>query len=283
MTKIVILFSILSFSISVKSARILAFFPTPSLSHQVVFYPLVQELVNRGHEVVFLTPNPLFPKGEAPANLTEIDLHDITYRSWNEFLSVIEDTVITDQEMDIYTQQEMLTILLTNLLEIQLLSEPVQKLVQDKSHFDLILIEAYIRGTLVLSHLYKNTPVILVSSFGPISFNIKTVGALEQPILYPSMFVRKINNLTFWEKIWHFYENFELERTVQKLDLFEHKIIKRIAGPDVPSIDELANNVDMLFVNIHPLWDFNRPVPPNVIYMGAMHLKSEKALPEVRY
>lgn len=45
-----------------EAARILAIFPAPSISHQVVFRPLTQALAKRGHEIVVITPDPAFQK-----------------------------------------------------------------------------------------------------------------------------------------------------------------------------------------------------------------------------
>ncbi|CAH2058052.1 unnamed protein product, partial [Iphiclides podalirius] len=35
----------------------------------------------------------------------------------------------------------------------------------------------------------------------------------------------------------------------------------------------------MLFLNIHPIWDNNRPVPPSIIYTGGLHQEPQKKLP----
>lgn len=56
------IFSILCVIGSNESARILAVYPTPSISHQVVFRPLMQELAKRGHDVVVITADPAFQK-----------------------------------------------------------------------------------------------------------------------------------------------------------------------------------------------------------------------------
>lgn len=53
--------------------------PTPSISHQVVSRPVTQELAMRGHDVTIITADPAFLKDDAPANLTEIDVHNISY------------------------------------------------------------------------------------------------------------------------------------------------------------------------------------------------------------
>ncbi|XP_028167287.1 UDP-glucuronosyltransferase 2B4-like [Ostrinia furnacalis] len=36
----------------------------------------------------------------------------------------------------------------------------------------------------------------------------------------------------------------------------------------------------MMFLNVHPMWDSNRPVPPNVVHLGGMHQKPAKDLPK---
>ncbi|CAH2058060.1 unnamed protein product, partial [Iphiclides podalirius] len=36
----------------------------------------------------------------------------------------------------------------------------------------------------------------------------------------------------------------------------------------------------MFFANVHPIWEDNRPVPPNVVYMGGLHQNKPKTLPE---
>lgn len=53
-------------------ARILAVIPTPSYSHQVPYRPLWLKLVDRGHEVVLITANPI-PNVNL-TNLTQIDV-----------------------------------------------------------------------------------------------------------------------------------------------------------------------------------------------------------------
>ncbi|KAI8423594.1 hypothetical protein MSG28_012672, partial [Choristoneura fumiferana] len=53
--------------------------------------PLTQELAKRGHDVVVITTDPAFPKGQAPKNLTEIDLHDMSYATWGLFMAKISE------------------------------------------------------------------------------------------------------------------------------------------------------------------------------------------------
>ncbi|CAH2098385.1 unnamed protein product [Euphydryas editha] len=88
MTRILVFITVLLISCleEIKSAKILAIFPTPSISHRVVFRPLINELARRGHELTVITTDPVYPTGQTPKNLTEIDVHDLSYKLWKEEL-----------------------------------------------------------------------------------------------------------------------------------------------------------------------------------------------------
>nr|AEW43110.1 UDP-glycosyltransferase UGT33B7 [Helicoverpa armigera] len=253
------------------AAKILAVFPVPSISHQVVFRPLTQELARRGHEVTVITPDPVFPKGEAPANLTEIDVH-FTYEEWEKLYKITSAA-----DSDLIKQMRGAFSMIVDVFEIQMKVDEVQKLLKEK--FDLILVEACARPAIVLSHVFK-APLIQVSSFGPMNFNVETVGSAWHPLLYPVNLSKRVYNLTMWEKVLELWNFYKLENVMREVEYEENKMTRRLFGPNVPTINELQNNVDMLFLNVHPVWEGNRPVPPSVIYMGGMHQKPVKELPE---
>ncbi|PZC71193.1 hypothetical protein B5X24_HaOG200288 [Helicoverpa armigera] len=253
------------------AAKILAVFPVPSISHQVVFRPLTQELARRGHEVTVITPDPVFPKGEAPANLTEIDVH-FTYEEWEKLYKITSAA-----DSDLIKQMRGAFSMIVDVFEIQMKVDEVQKLLKEK--FDLILVEACARPAIVLSHVFK-VPLIQVSSFGPMNFNVETVGSAWHPLLYPVNLSKRVYNLTMWEKVLELWNFYKLENVMREVEYEENKMTRRLFGPNVPTINELQNNVDMLFLNVHPVWEGNRPVPPSVIYMGGMHQKPVKELPE---
>ncbi|XP_039765606.1 UDP-glycosyltransferase UGT5-like [Pararge aegeria] len=259
------------------SAKILAVFPVPSISHQVVFRPITQELVKRGHEVTVITPDPAFPKGEAPLNLTEIDVHDISYTTWrNSYM----DSYKADGSSTNYNVVRQKWPLLSKIVEMQLQSSEVQKIINDKNNkFDLILIEAMIRPALVFSYIFK-APIILVSSLGAILSNQKVMGLHAHPLLYPSALQKRIYNLTLTEKLNELYKYCSIELADYLNEVDENKLLRKMFGPRVPPLSELYLRVDMLFINISPIWVDNQPVPPTVQYIGGIHRKSEKELPK---
>nr|AEW43117.1 UDP-glycosyltransferase UGT33F3 [Helicoverpa armigera] len=264
------------FANSNEAARILAVFPTPSISHQVVFRPLTQELAKRGHEVTVITTDPAFPKGETPANLTEIDVHDISYDIWIK--TFMESTKGNKNDV----MNVMVSILkgLIAVIDAQLKDDKVKSLIEDKSKkFDLIFIEACARPALAYSYIYK-APVILISSLGGVLDNYATLGASVHPSLYPAITRQRLNNLTLWERVSELYYDYVTIKGSESMEKEEDAMLRKHFGNGIPSLAELKDKVDMLFLNAHPVFEGIRPVPPSVVYLGGLHQKQGKELPK---
>ncbi|KAF9423654.1 hypothetical protein HW555_000980 [Spodoptera exigua] len=258
-----------------EAARILAVFPSPSISHQVVFRPLTQELAKRGHEVTVITTDPAFPEGKAPANLTEINVHDISYHLWRKIFL----TSNKENKDDVVKAMNLIAEAIIAIADAQLKDSKVQNLIRDKSkQFDLLLVEACVRPALVFSHIYK-IPVIQISSFFATFDNYPNIGAPIHPFLYPALTRERINNLTMIEKIKEFYNDFIITRLYENNMAKENEMLRKHFR-DVPPISELNNNVDMLFLNVHPVFEGIRPVPPSVVYLGGLHQAPYKPLPK---
>lgn len=263
----------------IEAARILAYFPSPSISHQIVFRPLTQELVRRGHEVTVITTDPAFPEGGAPANLTEIDVHDISYEKWIEEVMKQERG---SKEDNILKQINSMIRAMTTVFDNQLRDNRIHSLINEKHKtFDLLLFEALFPPLLAFSHIYK-APVIQISSFGATWPNYESMGAPTHPLLYTTNVRRRLNNITMWEKVTDLYYHYRVENILKEASYtFGNTILKKHFGPDLPPISELIHNVDMLFLNMHPLFEGIRPVPPTVVYIGGIHQKPTKELPQV--
>ncbi|XP_052741723.1 uncharacterized protein LOC112045599 [Bicyclus anynana] len=273
------LLSLLCYAIvvtSIESARILAVFPFPSISHQFVFRKLTLGLANRGHEITVMTPDPAFPQGNAPPNFKEIDVKEISYKIWQNLFQAnykVDRTFVSFREI-------RTSVRLTGaILKKQFETPEMQEIVTNTTRkFDLILVESMMHPAIVLSHILK-APLILVSSFGGIYNNHNIMGAPTHPLLYPSVFHRRLYKLSIWEKIKELYEHFFIDYALYLNEADETAFLRQLFGPDIPTMNELYNNVDMLFLNINPIWADNRPVPPNVVYMGGIHQSPEKELP----
>nr|AGG36457.1 glycosyltransferase 2 [Chilo suppressalis] len=267
---------ILFFASNNEAARILAYFPTPSISHQVVFRPLLQELAKHGHELIVITTDPAFPKGQTPANYTEIDVHDLSYKAWKEHFLAIT----SKGSKDSFSQIKVAFHLIARIFKEQMQSDEVQAVLKDTSKkFDLLLVEALAKPALSLTHVLK-APLIQISSLGGTNDNYEVAGAPLHPILYPTFFRQKLYNLTFWEKARELYNHYKYMGWFNRFEAYENELIRKVFGAEVPDLSELGENVDMLFLNVNPIWEDNRPLPPNVITMGGLHQAPMKKLPQ---
>lgn len=270
--------SVISFILClVDTANILAVFPVPSISHQVVFRPITQELARRGHDVTVITPNPAFKEGQTPPRLKEIDVHDVSYQIWiDHFINASKG-----KKFDLIIQIELINKLFTDVFDAILQTVEVQKIINDKiKKYDMLLLEACVRPVLGFSHIFK-VPLILISSFGAALGNYEMMGASEHPLLYPNILHRKLYNLTKWEKIAELYYHYKLKQILDNGAVYNNEILRKHFGADVPTANELVNNVDLLLLNINPVFDGSHPIPQNIIFMGGIHQNPVKPLPTV--
>ncbi|VVD03918.1 unnamed protein product [Leptidea sinapis] len=266
----IIILSIVIFSC--EAARIFAIFPVPCHSHQMSFRPITQELVRRGHEVTVVTYLAAFPNGTV-ANLTEIDIQDVIH---NLGKIALEDDMQTAN--DIVSQQEIALRSGPAMFD-KILEGKLKDYLTDRKHkFDIILAEACARLLLMFSHVFK-VPVVQISSFGG-SFGIfEMVGAANHPLLYPLAVREKFDDLSMIDKVREMYIQYKQEKIFYDLEENENRMVRKYLGNDVPSLTELQDNVALVLLNVHSIWDYNRPVPANVVYLGGLHLKEPKPLP----
>ncbi|CAH4032317.1 unnamed protein product [Pieris brassicae] len=250
------------------AARILGIFPTPAISHQGAFRPIIHELARRGHQVTVLTTDPAFPKDKPLPNLTEIDVHELSYADKDEWLEKSENS-----KEGFFKELKNIFQRITVLVEMQIQVPEFKELYKQK--FDLLLVEFYVRPLLGLSHVFK-VPVIQISSFGGGPSAFSSFGAPSHPLLYHSMVSQKLYNLTLFEKAQELFKNYFVEYIVSQTEDFDYEMMRRNFGDDVPHFEELQKNVQLLLLNEHPIWANNRPVPPNIIFVGGIHQPKEE-------
>lgn len=277
--KIIIIILISINMLSVECGKILGVFSMPSISHQVVFRKLSQELAKRGHDLTVITTDPAYPSGKAPSNYREIDVQNVSYATLQKNFQA---SYKVDQDVQTCSEIKEGSLILSALLEAQLQTTEVKELLsQDKYTYDLILIEAVMHPAIAFSYAF-HAPVILVSSMGAFFNNHDLLGSPTHPILYPSFIHRKIYNLNMWEKFNNLYYHYCYKYVVYLNEDYENKLLQKYFGSDIPPLSELYNNVHMLFINLNSIWADNQPVSPSVVYMGGIHQLPEKELPQVK-
>ncbi|XP_059058837.1 UDP-glucosyltransferase 2-like [Achroia grisella] len=272
----VALFAVVHFAyiLIAEAARILAIFPTPSISHQVVFRPLTLELVARGHEVVVVTTDPAYPKGGGPKNLTEIDTSGI----YQEFASKTNKYLMINEYADIRSSMENGVMIGNELFYHQLKTEILGKFIHDRSiKFDLLIIEAWLRPLLAFTHRFK-VPVIRFGSVGSFLSEYQVMRGFGHPLYHPTSLCSRcanVENLTFLEKVYEICNYIYINSIHNSYENDETNYLRTIFGSEMPSVDELSDNVDLYISNVYRVWELNSPMPLSVVQVGGIHLNSE--------
>lgn len=275
-------------------ARILAVFPTPSYSHHSVFKVYIRALVERGHEVVVIkSTNRISYTDDYSINENDNDDDDYELRRniteidaslSEEYFKQLMKQAGVFRKRGLVADSSTVTALnyigMVRMISDQFNLPAVKRFIRQKEKFDVLITEAFMDYALVFSHLFHNVPVIQISSGYAVAENFETMGAVSRhPVYYPNLWRDKFSGLNVWELVNEIYIELRLHNEFSKLADEQNRLLKHQFGADTPTVQELRSRVQLLFVNTHAVFDNNRPVPPSVQYLGALHLVDKKPKP----
>lgn len=269
--KIIVLTTILYY---VECAKILCIFNMASISHQIVYQPIWRELSLRGHQVTVITPNPL--NDEKLRNLTEIDIGPPLYKRLEDlskkFSSNPSHWILNP--LFLYNYVHSAEIIFSNPEVAALINSTTES-------FDVVLAEYGIPIGSAFATKF-NCPLVGVLSARLTNALQEQIGVPTHPILYPETVAPYGGNLDLFERV---------EAVVNDLflRLFYHyvaiprydRVIKRHFGDDYPYYGDLEKNVSVVLMNSNPIIHGARPLGPNVVELGRMHIKKNVPLPQV--
>ncbi|XP_046737916.1 UDP-glycosyltransferase UGT5-like [Diprion similis] len=252
------------------ASRILGIFPTPSISHQVVFRGLTLALRERGHELVILTTDPV--NNPNLTNYKEIDLHAL----YDVFTKDVDWIASREKE----TWSEVFD---TYMLKLEsecddILGHPeLRKLYAPDSgeKFDLLLIEMLFYPSLMPLATRFDVPVIGMASLG-LSFNIQYV--IGNPIMpsHPSNWDtddKVFGELTLWQRMKNFIRTWKyLYKYRTRYLPAQQAMARKYFGNDIPDISDIERNVSLVFVNQQSPITYLRPNVPKMIDFGGFHV-----------
>ncbi|XP_050518303.1 UDP-glycosyltransferase UGT5 isoform X2 [Diabrotica virgifera virgifera] len=268
-------FAVVSFG-NVNAVRILGVFPSPSVSHQMSFQPIWQELSLRGHQVTVITPYPI--RDERLSNLTEINV------SFAFDLFANSKMIPNLAKPDALWYEKLWYLLETCffITTAELEYGPVQDLLKSNETFNLVLLQQTHNWNLVYGFAAKfRVPVIGISSLGLFLHSHDALGNPTHPIVSPDMMLNFSGKLSFFDKVQSFlyniwYRMFYYWYALPKAD----KIARKYFGDDMPYLGDLEKNISLLLLNVNPIIHNVRPNVPNVIEINQMHIKKRKPLPK---
>ena len=164
--------------------------------------------------------------------------------------------------------------------------ENVQKLIHSTDlHFDLIITEAFFNECFLgFAHKFK-APLIQVCTYGGSDFMADWVGSPNPYSYVPDEFIDYTDKMNFWQRMYN---------TV--LGTFKHVGRQMIHLPrqnaalqkyfnytdDLPPLWELEYKTSLVLLNTHHSLSYPKPLMPNYVQVGGMHMKPPKKLPQVR-
>nr|CAH7757405.1 unnamed protein product [Callosobruchus chinensis] len=272
--KVIALISILSVSFC-SAANILAVVPSPAFSHQSTFWPVWRELSLRGHQVTLLTTDPM--GNRSLTNLTEHNFHHV-YKHKEEFSSLIDTASLP---VLIQALAKLVADTLTTFFE----SEVVQDLLKNNAtkKYDLVIAEDLFPEFLVFGDVYK-CPTILIHSTDTLPAIHKAMGNSIHPVVYSEKYYACQGSLkaTFLDRLGStlHYAFISLVRNFYTNPM-RHTVFKKYMGSNVPTIDELSREADLLLLNIHPVLHGVKLLGQNTItFAGGVHMREPKPLPK---
>lgn len=267
----------------VNCEKILAIFPINAKSHYLAFEPLAIELANKGHKLTIINN---FPQKISIKNINYMDISNYT----NLLIGAVNVNDLKNIPTNTYDECNIMNKMLLwdmNIFEIPI----IKKLFLDKKlnnsykieNFDLIIVEtfnSYLYHS--LSHVF-NAPIIGFTFSTIMPWVNSKFSNPENPSYIPILFSQLNNKMNFYQRLKNSFELF-YSKIHQKYiinpkgDLF----LKNYYGNNYfPSLDVLSLNASLLFFNSHYSIHGARPLVPQVIEIGGLHIGPKKKIPQV--
>ena len=253
-----------------RSANILGIFYYPSYSHQVVYHSLVKDLSERGHHLTILTADRM---NSNHPNVTEIYL-DSSYEENINFVECKEAGGLKLFYLLLKAQMKR--------SDRQLRQPEVQDLIHNhtKYKFDVLILEYLFASPMLgFAELY-GLPIIGISAIGAGIPVHELIGNPVNPVIHPEIiFPYQHGRLTLSERInsfiYYFATKFFLQPIFEAIGVYQaRKYFDNFTG----GLAGAEEQVDLVFINTNPLLDYVRPITPNTIQLGFMHVNPPKPL-----
>lgn len=255
--------------------RILGVFPHPGKSHFDVFKPVLKELSVRGHSVTVISH---FPLEKEQRNYIDVSLKGTV----DLLIDVIPLTAFHGWKIERHAEVTHINHFGRLSCEAGLKSKALQNFLKKEEKYDLILIEMF--NTHCFGGLIKKfgAPFIGVKSHALMPWSNQWFGNPSNPSYIPVIFSDFSDQMSFLQRV---------ENTVMLVfnTLYYNLIItpessafsKKYLGDKLSISDRIMYNASLVLVNSH--YSFNRPKPlvPNVIEVGGIHVGKQGQLPTV--
>lgn len=253
-------------------------FPTASYSHQQPLLAVTRALAKKGHDLIVINTNP----SETPIkNHRDIDL-SFLYKEWAELQR--DHGFSLQDRINPFTHVGDFAVFFEYFGHKALGSRQIQDFIREVNgtKFDLIIYEGLSYSSFLgFSDLVGNPPLVSIVTVHPFTFSNSIVGNPELPSYIPSIFFPHSHKMSFTERLINFSINIYCQYIKWRyLDSLHEELIRKYFGNLKHSAHDFEKNVSMMIVSADLATGYPRPLHPNTIYVGPMHVGEPVPLPQ---
>lgn len=262
-------------TVMVDCARVLAVFPYNGHSHFTMVEPLLVALSNRGHHVTVISPFPRSRDADVGDRYVDVDVSDA-------LPPVISQLNVTEEigSVNPVTGLRNLCQMNHRVCETTFEHPRIRPLIQphDTSpRFDVVLTEAFSTDCFAaFAHVY-NAPLVSIRT-------CVSSPQLNQHVANPQNPSYLVNHLLVYAG----HRMSFVQRLVNTLATYfgavgyhaftngpDTELVRRHFGPDTPSVSDIVRQrTTLILVNSHHSLTQSRPLVPNMIEVGGLHIKA---------
>jgi glucuronosyltransferase len=165
--------------------------------------------------------------------------------------------------------------------------ENIKKLIHSKDlHFDVVFVEAFSNECLLgFAHKF-NASIIQTCPYGGANFMGDWVGSPNPYSYVPDEFLEYKDKMNFWERMHNTVVGIIKHVGRQLIHVPKQNAVmqKHFNYTDnFPPVWELEYKTSLVFLNSHYSLSYPKPLMPNYVQVGGMHVKPPKKLPQVSH
>lgn len=128
---------------------------------------------------------------------------------------------------------------------------------------------------------YLKIPQIVIASSHIHTWYHDTFGSHQNPSHVSTLHASYAVPVTFLQRMANVYDYLFSHAVLKWVDWEATAIGRKYFGPSVPEADALMKTTSLMFINGHHTVDLPKPMLPNFVDIGGIHLSRPKPLPRV--
>ncbi|XP_046745421.1 UDP-glucosyltransferase 2-like [Diprion similis] len=253
-------------------ARILGVFPYQGRSHNIMFEPLMIGLARAGHTVDMISH---FPPEKPVPGYNHISLKGLLPTYVNN-VTASHARKVTTVGYGLSRLCALLSKQLCSLLD----TPQMQNILNTDVKYDLMVTEVFSTNCFLAVAYKLKIPVVGVGSSVMYSWGYDPFHGDGNPSFIPSQLGEFTNEMSFIQRVENTMVHFYSKYLFYYYDKSVSETMAKKHVPDLPSLNEIYNNMSLLLVNSHYSVHGVRPGNPAIVEVAGLHIDETQVLPK---